>query len=171
MGRILKKFTIENVHGKSTDIGKIDSGADVTLVRLDIGRKLGVDPAIAEKLIAIGGIGQQRLIGIEVPAQVRVGRASATLTVVVPIGRYDAKTKKIKAVSQQHNLIGHDFLQATKSKIDFSRPIDDAFVEGDLRVDDVVRLKITKQEKAAFREWARSQTPTAKRRAPRRKRR
>lgn len=38
---------------------------------------------------------------------------------------------------------------------DVSRSIDDAFVEGELRVDDVVRLKITRAEAKALREWMR----------------
>jgi hypothetical protein len=155
MGRIYKRFTVENprTRGKARAMAKIDSGADVTLVRREVGEQIGVDIDNDEP-IAIGGIGG-RVLGFEVPAKVTIGRSSARLKVAVPIGRYDAKTRKITAVDQKENLIGHDFLQATQAKIDFTREIDDAFVEGETRVDDVVRLKITPAEASALREWVR----------------
>src|SRR5207249_11502875 len=138
-----KQITVESLRtqGKAKAKAKIDSGADVTLVRRDVGEQIGLDLE-NDMPIAIGGVGG-RVLGFEVPAKVTVGRSSAQLKVAVPIGRYDAKTRQIRTVKQDENLLGHDFLQATGAKIDFSRGHDDAFVEGESRVDDVVKLRIT----------------------------
>jgi hypothetical protein len=103
--------------------------------------------------IALGGVGG-RVLGFEVPAKVTVGRSSARLKVAMPIGRYDRKTQKITPVKQKENLLGHDFLQATKATIDFSRGDDEAFVEGELRADDVVKLRISRLEALALDRWA-----------------
>lgn len=163
MGRIYKSFMVETPRGKAKSEAKIDSGADITLVRRDVGKKIGVDVDNGGEPIVIGGLGG-RVLGFEVPAKVTIGQASAQLKVVVPFGRYDAETDKIVPVSQKENLIGHDFLQATRAKIDFSRHHDDAFVDGETRVDDVVRLKITRAEAKAFREWVKRQSsPTVRR--------
>ncbi len=118
MVRIYKQITVENLRtqGKATTKAKIDSGADVTLVRRDVGEQIGLD--LENDLpIAIGGVGG-RVLAFEVPAKVTVGRSSARLKVAVPIGRYDAKTQQIRTVQQKENLLGHDFLQATRAKID-----------------------------------------------------
>lgn len=162
MGRIYKRFTVENTrtNGKASAEAMIDSGADITLVRRDLGEQIGVD-IDTDQPIAISGIGG-RVLGFEVPAKITVGRTSAPLRVAVPIGRYDARTRKITAVDQKENLIGHDFLQATRSKIDFSRPIEDAFVGGAKHVGHVERVKITAAEARALREWA-AQQPKAHR--------
>jgi hypothetical protein len=157
MGRIYKQITVENLRtqGKATTKAKIDSGADVTLVRRDVGEQIGLDLE-NDMPIAIGGVGG-RVLAFEVPTKITVGRSSARLKVAVPIGRYDSKTQQIRTVKQKENLLGHDFLQATKAKIDFSRGDDDAFVEGETRADDVVRLRITRLEANALDQWARSE--------------
>lgn len=155
MGRIYKKFTAENALGKAGATGQIDSGADITLVSLSIGRKLGLDPATSPT-IAIGGIGRQRVVGFEVPVRLRIGRSSANLKVAVPVGTFDDKRGKLVLNAQKRNLIGHDFLQATKSRIDFSKPHSQAFTEGAVgpEVNEVVRLKITAAEVKALRALA-----------------
>lgn len=158
MGRIYKQVTLENLRtqGKATAKAKVDSGADVTLVSRDVGEQIGLDLE-NDMPIAIGGIGG-RVLGFEVPAKVTVGRSSAQLKVAVPIGRYDKKTQEIRTVKQKENLLGHDFLQATKAKIDFSRGDADAFVEGETRADDVVKLRISRLEALALDKWARHET-------------
>lgn len=166
MGRIYKQFTVENLltRGTASAEAKVDSGADVTVVRRDVGEQIGVDIQTALP-IAIGGVGG-RVLAFEVPAKVTVGRSSAQLRVAVPIGRYDAKARKITPVQQKENLLGHDFLRATRAKLDFSsaprrrdsrRRLDDAFVEGETRADDVVRLNISRAEVKALEEWVRRQ--------------
>ena len=157
MGRIYKQITVENLRtqGKATAKAKVDSGADMTLVRRDVGEQMGLDLEY-DLPIAIGGVGG-RVLGFQVPAKVTVGRSSAKLKVAVPIGRYDKKTQQIRTVSQKENLLGHDFLQKTKAKIDFSRVSDDAFVEGDTRADDVVKLKISRLEANALDRWSRQE--------------
>jgi hypothetical protein len=90
------------------------------------------------------------VVGFRVPATVRIGDSAADLNLAVPVGTLDPSGRFV-AFEQRRNLIGHDFLQATGAKLDFSRPHSHAFVE----VDDVELLRITAEEDRALRAWAR----------------
>ncbi len=168
MGRIHKRFTVRNEHGQASAVGKVDTGADVTLVRLDIGRRLGAD-TLTSKGVTIGGIGGQRVVGLEVPATVKIGASEAQLALAVPVGVVD-NHGNFTPRAQKINLIGHDFLQATGAALDFSRSGAQAFVEG-ARVDYAELLSMSAEEERAFRKWVIKQYPDLRRRASRKKRR
>ncbi len=163
MGRINKSFTVRAGGVQVRSVGKVDSGADVSLVRLDIGRRLGIDPATSD-VIAVGGIGNQRTVGFSLPATIEIDGSEAKLDLAVPVGTVDARGH-LTTFEQKNNLIGHDFLQATGARLDFSEGRG-RFVAGKCtqRVDDVELLKITPREERALRAWMiRNLSPRRKR--------
>lgn len=122
MGKLTCRATFTTRTGTIRRNGKIDSGADYTVIGWSDGCRLGLDPATAQTA-AIGGIGQARLAGFLLPTTITVQKHSADIVVFVSyhriIGRSSPALKPIRGKTPV--LIGHDFLQAVGAVLDFKQ--------------------------------------------------
>ena len=67
----------------------------------------------------MGGAGDARLLGYLLPVKLRVGSRTGSVEAFIPVGV--VRTGINTLFSQQRNLIGVDFLQASGARLDFSR--------------------------------------------------
>ena len=117
MGRVIKKFTVARKGEEAEGRACIDSAADRTIISRAVACKLDIDFETA-KLAAVSGVGG-RLVGYEVPVTIDVGEHGARVKAFVPAGRLTDDGEI--APARQRSLIGHDFLQKTGAKLDYSR--------------------------------------------------
>lgn len=120
MGRIFKKFTASFGDKTVSDTAQIDSGSDVSILRPELAQRLKIDPE--NITLSVGkGIGEQHVMGIELPVRIAIDSSAATVTAFVPVATI-GDDNKVKDIHTERNLIGADFLQATGAKLDYSRP-------------------------------------------------
>lgn len=115
MGKIIKSFTATTATGKIRREGKIDTGADRTIIPFRDACLLGLDTTAAP--IRAMGTATGRMSGFLIPARVQIGKRVGTVQIFVPV--FDDRGAPI---SRKHSLVGHDFLQATKAMLDYSKP-------------------------------------------------
>jgi len=122
----LLKLRFKATRGKRTETftAVVDSGADVTTLNQDTACELGLDMSSAPtvRMQAPGGV---TLIGFELHnVHLKYKQREATLSkIFVPhsIELEDGeRIFKDKIPPNDEQLIGHDFLQAAKAKIDYS---------------------------------------------------
>jgi len=145
MGRIIKEAVISHGVRIVRVHAKVDSGADVTLLAADDADRIGFDQCQGREA-AVSGITREskddryatttRLCGREFTVTIRIDDREATIAALVPLWqisvRTDKQTGKEKVVSKadgrlRRSLIGHDFLQASRAKLDYSVPHSQAF--------------------------------------------
>jgi len=117
MGRIYKRFRIKTAAGSASGIGKIDNGADRTLIRFETACRLGLDPMTA-KTVTMRAAGS-RLYGFLFPVEMKVGDRTAKVEAFV--ARFTRSGKHLRAVHPP-NLIGADFMQSAKVQLDYRKP-------------------------------------------------
>lgn len=107
MGRVYKTFSARaggrRVRGKAL----VDSGADRTVIDKRMACVIGLDTESAP-LERARGFGGKVLYGYSLPVEVKIGKRKATVNAFVP-SEGDAR------------VIGHDFLQASKAKLNYAR--------------------------------------------------
>lgn len=124
MGKIKLRFHAKRAGHTEVFSALVDSGADITNLNKATACNLGLDVSTAPEMTmeTAGGV---KLVGYELrDVHLRQGRREATLPrVFVPkhaemIGPKGEKIVEL-AGDNEEQLIGHDFLQATKAKLDF----------------------------------------------------
>lgn len=125
MGRIIKKFTAVRGTKTSTGTAQIDSGADQTVLGVQHAHRLGIDLCTTPSATLVG-VGKGRLMGVESVVRVTIGKRTANVAAFVPLVRVLPSGKRQLATSEE-NLIGHDFLQVSGAKLDYSKEHRDVF--------------------------------------------
>lgn len=118
MGKLTKLFKAKTTKGSANGRGKIDTGADVTILRWDIACALGLD--ISKAPLAAMGTATGRMTGFNLPIELSIGNKKGKLTAFVPMFKVDGD--KMERIQVTNNLIGHDFLQEAKVKLDYNKP-------------------------------------------------
>jgi hypothetical protein len=126
MGRLVVPIIL--MHGDETHRteGKIDSAADHTLLAYADAIRAGFEDCKGD-MVAVGGLGGGKVIGPEFDVEIWAANRSARVRAVVPLyqqvaGRTKKSAPKYTAYQRGQTLIGHDFLQAAESKLDYSKP-------------------------------------------------
>lgn len=125
MGKLMREFLAFHSGAAKTATGRIDTGADRTVLQLRLARRLGFDPEgrrPTEVMIVANG---ERTRGYQMPVCLTIGKRSACVNAFVPEKEVDIP-----------NLIGSDFLQQSHASLDYSKPDDQAFdgLDGTFRV-------------------------------------
>ena len=126
MGRIVKDFSIETGGGSGSDRGLVDSGASCTTLKSSLARSLGFDPKSAGKTAAAESASDDTLVGYWLPVCLKVDKREACVKAFVPIGKMKGDGSE-EPFEIDENLIGADFLQASRAMLDYSKPDDRAF--------------------------------------------
>jgi hypothetical protein len=163
MGRIHVKAKLKRGRKSINSSMLVDSGADATMLNLDEACKLGLDPERAEvqTITAAGGAKLQayRMANVSIA----VGKRKAVLEeVYVPamIIEGQGTNRRFKQIREE-SMLGHDFMQKSKSVIDYETH--------ELRGYQTVRLRPELNPRPAsavmakqVREFARCKRPTRK---------
>ncbi|MBI5487106.1 MAG: aspartyl protease family protein [Deltaproteobacteria bacterium] len=124
MGRIIKEFTAEACNERVEATGKIDNGADRTVLQPELATALGFDRSRAKPLHGRTASGQQ-MFGHAFRVKLTVDKRTAEVEAFVPAVAISAKGE-VEAVDTR-NLIGTDFLQGSGASLDYSKPHDQVF--------------------------------------------
>jgi hypothetical protein len=127
MGRITKPFSAKTRVGKVSGEARIDTGADRTLIAYPLACQLGLDTATAPGSVMSSASGQ-RMIGFSLDTYIQVDARKARVRAFVPMFTIGEKNKMRKLPPR--NLIGHDFLQKSGGKLDYSKPHEEVFSGG-----------------------------------------
>ncbi|MBI5487103.1 MAG: hypothetical protein HY905_07200 [Deltaproteobacteria bacterium] len=124
MGRIIKEFIAEACGARATRTGKIDGGADRTVLKPDVAEELRLDTRTAQPHSVWTASGQE-VMGHIFRVRLTVDQRTAEVDAFVPVGAVST-SGELESV-QPRNLIGTDFLQASQAKCDYSKPHEEVF--------------------------------------------
>ncbi|MFA6094224.1 MAG: aspartyl protease family protein [Elusimicrobiota bacterium] len=129
MGRLVVPVVL--VYGEKSvrTEAKVDTGADQTLITISDAERLGIDVCKGE-LQTVGGLGGGKVAGRVFDIEIWAAERRAVVRILVPTHRMVSSTDRqtgketvtFVAATRTQNLLGHDFLQDAKSKIDYSKP-------------------------------------------------
>lgn len=119
MGNIHVKFIATRGRHRLAARGLVDSGAETTSLSLREACALGLDVTKAKKTVRVG-VGGGAIQGLKLDrVKISVGKRHAVLNdVFVPVTR-EVRGRPV-LVANEEPLLGQDFLQASKSILDFS---------------------------------------------------
>lgn len=118
MGRVYKDFTAQFRRRVISTCGQIDSGADITVFSIEDACRLGYDLRKQRKWEQVAGIGGS-VAGPRVRVRIRIGSRAATVQAFVPVVRVKARGRTVPYSAP--TLIGADFMQASRAKLDYAR--------------------------------------------------
>lgn len=129
MGRIIKDFVARRSGKHHWDSAVVDTGADITVLSSLAADTLKVPE---EETIehTVRGVGGTETKGHAFLADIEVGKARARCPVFVPTKSKVVTSKgneEFQEVESRDNLIGSEFLQRVKARLDYSKPHGEVF--------------------------------------------
>lgn len=117
---VVRRFVATTPTGEARDDGRIDTGADMTVLSTDVACRLNASDHVDADSVDAEIPGGLVITGFQYPATIRVGHLTGRVRPYLPVSVVRPNGNR-EPLQQNRNLIGEDFMRDAKAKLDYGK--------------------------------------------------